>query len=145
VCSGYRPRSKEQRGCWCQSQWSSTAQLTNPSDDGLSTARNAAASDAAIFFKWTLGSHWPNADSAAVFLEKQFVTGANAQSTANLVRHRDLSLACDSRLLFQKRPPIPYFTTNQIFLLMEMQNWKRSGSTARWQRVLILSRKSSPD
>jgi hypothetical protein len=59
------------------------------------------ASDAAIFFKWTLGSHWPNADSTAVFLEKQFVTGANAQSTAKLVRHRDLSLACDSRLLFQ--------------------------------------------
>ena len=73
-------------------------------DDTLNTlarSSNPEPPNAAIFFKRTLGSHWPNADFAAVFLEKQFVIGANTQNTANLGRHRDLSLACDSRLLFQ--------------------------------------------
>ena len=74
------------------------------------------------YFSNGLGSHWPNADSAAVFLEKQFVTEANAQSTANLVRHRDLSLACDSRLLFQN--DLLFLTLRQTSLLYGSAEWQ---------------------
>src|SRR4029077_5770219 len=80
VCSANHPRSRGQQGCLCQSQWSSPAQFTNPSYDSLFAATNARASDAAIFFKWTLGSHRPDANSAAVFLEEQLVARANTHS-----------------------------------------------------------------
>jgi Family of unknown function (DUF6193) len=70
--------------------------------------RNAGAPDAAIFFKWALCSHGPDANAPSVSLEEQFIAGANPQRAPNLVRDSDLSLACDARRLLRDRFSIPY-------------------------------------
>ena len=122
MCSGYRLVSKSNEDVGVNRSGHRSRSSRNHSDDGLSASRNPEPPNAAIFFKRTLGSHWPNADFAAVFLEKQFVTGANAQSTANLVRHRALSLACDSRLLFQN--DLLFLTLRQTPLLYGSAEWQ---------------------
>src|SRR6266705_4652590 len=107
VYSRYRPRSRARPARWCRQRWSWFAQITKPSNDGLSTTRDPRSSDAAKFLKRTLASDRPDPDRSASFsgaagirgLEEQVVTRAKAEGAANFVRDGDLTFAGDASLL----------------------------------------------
>jgi hypothetical protein len=64
--------------------------------------------DAAILFEWADGSYGSDLSSRAVAFEEEPVARLDAEQFANLVRHRDLSLARDSGL-FLHGESLPYF------------------------------------
>lgn len=121
---------------------SSPAQLTNPSEDGFSAARNPGCPNPAIFFEWALGSHGSNADPRTVFFEEQLVTGANTQGAANLLRHGYLPLPRDTRLLLHCKSPLSLLYPKALTVAHRLlsvlrscadtdeQDWGNSGARA---------------
>src|SRR5689334_9912910 len=100
--SGYRPHSIKRSEHYCRSPWSLSTQITDPLHNGLFAATNAWAADATVLFERTFGSHWPDTNFAAILLEEQPIARSNAESAANVARHRDLPLARDPCLFLHR-------------------------------------------
>ena len=80
---------------------------------------DSRVSDCPIFCKWALRPHGPYSDSFFIALKDQPVAGANPQHATDLVRHCDLSLAGDSRLLLH------IATSNIPYLITDLLTWTR--------------------
>jgi hypothetical protein len=76
-----------------------TAHLTKPSIDGLPAGGNSGIADARVFGEYAFFANRPDMNAVAITLEKQPVSGANAQEAADFDGHGDLTLAGDFGLL----------------------------------------------
>jgi hypothetical protein len=75
-----------------------SAHAANVPDNAFSPRGNSRVADALILLEWALGSHGLDEDFGTILFEEQAVAGPNAEGAANLVRHCDLSFACDASL-----------------------------------------------